>query len=59
MASDRASAGLGRPIPALPVRDMEAAVVSYRERFGFEAPDFAVLTRDDAVIHLWAARDDE
>ena len=61
--SDRASAGLGRTIPALPVRDVEAAVVSYRDRFGFEAPhvaaDFAVLTRDDAVIHLWAARDDD
>jgi catechol 2,3-dioxygenase-like lactoylglutathione lyase family enzyme len=62
-ASDRASAGLGRTIPALPVRDTKAAVASYRERFGFEAPhvaaDFAVLTRDDAVIHLWAAREDE
>jgi len=61
--SDRAAAGLGRTIPALPVRDVEAAVASYRERFGFEAPhvaaDFAVLTRDDAVIHLWAARDDK
>ena len=61
--SDRASAGLGRTIPALPVRDVEAAVVSYRERFGFEArhvaADFAVLTRDDAMLHLWAARDDE
>jgi uncharacterized glyoxalase superfamily protein PhnB len=60
--SDRASAALGRTIPALPVRDMEAAVTYYRERFGFEAPhvaaDFAVLTRDDAVLHLWAARDD-
>jgi hypothetical protein len=61
--SDRAAAGLGRTIPALPVRDVEGAVASYRERFGFEAPhvaaDFAVLTRDDAVIHLWAARDDK
>jgi hypothetical protein len=42
---------------------MEAAVTYYRERFGFNAPheteDFAVLTRDDAVIHLWAARDDD
>ena len=61
--SDRASAALGRTIPALPVRDMEAAVTYYRERFGFNAPheteDFAVLTRDDAVIHLWAARDDD
>jgi uncharacterized glyoxalase superfamily protein PhnB len=61
--SNRASAALGRTIPALPVRDISAAVTHYRERFGFNAPhavaDFAVLTRDDAVLHLWAARDDE
>ena len=54
---------MGRTIPALPVHDMEAAVTYYRERFGFEAPhvaaDFAVLTRDDAVLHLWGARDAE
>ena len=34
----------------------------YRERFGFEArhvaSDFAVLVRDDAVLHLWGATDD-
>jgi uncharacterized glyoxalase superfamily protein PhnB len=58
-----ASAGLHRTIPALPVRDVPAAVAHYRERFGFEAPhetsDFAVLVRDDAVIHLWGAIDEE
>jgi hypothetical protein len=56
-------AGLHRTIPALPVRDVEAAVGYYRERFGFAAPHvtpgFAVLTRDDAVLHLWAASDVE
>ena len=41
---------------------MRAAVAYYRERFGFEAPheagDFAVLQRDDAVLHLWGATDE-
>jgi len=45
-----------KTIPALPVRDVGAAVAHYRDRFGFEAPheaaDFAVLVRDDAVLHL-------
>jgi catechol 2,3-dioxygenase-like lactoylglutathione lyase family enzyme len=57
------SAGLGQTIPALPVRDVPAAVSHYRERFGFEAPHetdgFAVIARDQAVLHLWAASDDE
>jgi uncharacterized glyoxalase superfamily protein PhnB len=55
--------GLHRTIPALPVRDVGAAVAHYRERFGFEvrhaADDFAVLARDDAVIHLWGATDED
>ena len=55
-------AGLGRTIPALPVRDVRAAVAHYRERFGFdavhEADGFAVLVRDDAQLHLWAASDE-
>ena len=50
-------------IPALPVRDIGTAVAHYRDRFGFEArhetTDFAVLARDEAVLHLWAASDDE
>jgi len=58
----RATAGLTRTIPALPVRDMAAAIAHYVERFGFdvphESPDFAVLARDDAVIHLWTANDE-
>ena len=31
-----AEAGLHRTIPALPVREMGAAVAFYRERLGFE-----------------------
>jgi catechol 2,3-dioxygenase-like lactoylglutathione lyase family enzyme len=57
------AAGLGRTIPALPVRDVHAAVAYLRERFGFESPhethDFAVVGRDDAVLHLWGALDDD
>jgi uncharacterized glyoxalase superfamily protein PhnB len=59
----RAAGGLHRTIPALPVRNVGAAVAYYRDRFGFEAPhetdDFAVLVRDDAVLHLWGATDDD
>jgi catechol 2,3-dioxygenase-like lactoylglutathione lyase family enzyme len=62
-ANGRAPAGLHKTIPALPVRDVPVAVAHYRERFGFESPhetdDFAVLGRDDAVIHLWGATDEE
>lgn len=63
MLDDRAAAGLHRTIPALPVRNVAAAAAFYRERFGFdaryEAGDFAVLARDDAVLHLWGATDDD
>jgi catechol 2,3-dioxygenase-like lactoylglutathione lyase family enzyme len=52
-----------RTIPALPVRDLAAALAYYVERFGFDSPyqerGFAVLRRDDAVLHLWAASDEE
>ena len=55
--------GLHRTIPALPVRDMTAAVAYYRDRFGFTVPHesdgFSVVARDDAVLHLWAASDEE
>jgi catechol 2,3-dioxygenase-like lactoylglutathione lyase family enzyme len=58
----RAAARLHRTIPALPVRDVRAAVAFYGDRFGFDAPhvtdDFAVLVRDDAVLHLWGAADE-
>ena len=57
-----AEAGLHRTIPALPVREMGAAVAFYRERLGFEVlhheGGFAVLGRDDAVLHLWEAGDE-
>ena len=57
------SAGLGQTIPALPVRDVAAAVRHYRERFGFdvlhETDGFAVIERDDAVLHLWGASDED
>jgi catechol 2,3-dioxygenase-like lactoylglutathione lyase family enzyme len=53
---------LGRTIPALPVRDVRAAAAWMAERFGFAAPhltdDFAVVERDDAVLHLWGASDE-
>lgn len=56
-------AGLHRTIPALPVRDVRAAAEHYRERFGFVAlhltDGFAVLGRDEAVIHLWSASDED
>jgi len=58
----RAVAGLHRTIPALPVRDVGAAVAFYEEHFGFharhQASGFAVLVRDDAVVHLWGASDE-
>jgi catechol 2,3-dioxygenase-like lactoylglutathione lyase family enzyme len=57
-----AEAGMHRTIPALPVREMGAAVVFYVERFGFEVlhhdGGFAVLRRDDAVLHLWESGDE-
>jgi hypothetical protein len=54
-------AGLGRTIPALPVRSITTAVEHFRDRLGF-APlhvddGFAVVQRDDARIHLWEAAD--
>jgi catechol 2,3-dioxygenase-like lactoylglutathione lyase family enzyme len=59
----RAAAGMGRTIPALPVRDVTTAVEHYCERLGFESPHaepgFAILIRDDAVLHLWGASDEE
>jgi catechol 2,3-dioxygenase-like lactoylglutathione lyase family enzyme len=53
---------LSQTIPALPVRDVAAAVGFYRDRLGFEVlhhdGGFAVLGRDDAVLHLWEAGDE-
>jgi catechol 2,3-dioxygenase-like lactoylglutathione lyase family enzyme len=53
---------LGQTIPALPVRDAAASVDFYRDRLGFEVlhhdGGFAVLRRDEAVVHLWEASDE-
>ena len=55
------TATLTQAIPALPVRNASAAVDFYRERLGFDVlhhdGGFAVLARDDAVLHLWEAGD--
>lgn len=49
-------------IPAMPVRDAAAAVEFYRDRLGFEVlhhdGGFAVMCRDEAVVHLWEAGDE-
>ena len=56
------TARLSQTIPALPVRDVVAAVDFYRDRFGFQTlhhdGGFAVVARDDAVLHLWEASDE-
>ena len=53
---------MNQTIPALPVRDAAAAVDFYRDRLGFEVlhydGGFAVLGRDEAVLHLWEASDE-
>jgi len=53
---------LSQTIPALPVRDAAAAVDFYRDRLGFDVlhhdGGFAVLARDEAVLHLWEAGDE-
>ncbi len=49
-------------IPAMPVQDAAEAVAFYRDRLGFEVlhhdGGFAVLARDEAVVHLWEAGDE-
>jgi catechol 2,3-dioxygenase-like lactoylglutathione lyase family enzyme len=53
---------LSQTIPAMPVQDAAASVEFYRDRLGFELlhhdGGFAVLKRDEAVIHLWQASDE-
>ena len=53
---------LSQTIPALPVRDAAAAVAFYRDKLGFDVlhhdGGFAVLCRDEAVVHLWEASDE-
>ena len=49
-------------IPALPVRDAPKAVEFYRDKLGFEVlhhdGGFAVMGRDEAIVHLWEAGDE-
>jgi catechol 2,3-dioxygenase-like lactoylglutathione lyase family enzyme len=49
-------------IPSLPVRDMSAAIGQYTGQFGLRVGHhengFAVLVRDEAVVHLWEASDE-
>jgi catechol 2,3-dioxygenase-like lactoylglutathione lyase family enzyme len=53
---------LSQTIPALPVQDAGAAVGFYRDRLGFAVlhhdGGFAVLGRDEAVVHVWEASDE-
>jgi catechol 2,3-dioxygenase-like lactoylglutathione lyase family enzyme len=53
---------LRQTIPALPVRDAAESVGFYRDRLRFQVlhhdGGFAVLGRDDAVLHLWQAGDE-
>jgi catechol 2,3-dioxygenase-like lactoylglutathione lyase family enzyme len=53
---------MSQTIPAMPVRDAAAAVDFYRERLGFKVlhhdGGFAVMGRDEAVVHLWEASDE-
>ncbi len=53
---------LSQTIPALPARNVAAAVGFYRDRLGFEVlhhdGGFAVLGRDEAALHLWEAGDE-
>jgi len=48
-------------IPALPVLDIDNAIVFYETRLGFKMrhhdSGFAILTRDAIEIHLWEAND--
>ena len=54
---------LGEDDPRAARPHIGAALTHYVERLGFEVrhstEDFAVLARDDAVLHLWAASDGE
>ena len=53
---------MSQTIPAMPIRDVSAGVDFYRVRLGFDIvhhdEDFAVLRRDEAVVHLWEASDE-
>lgn len=50
-----------KTIPALPVIRIDKAIQFYQDIFGFRSgyhdKGFAILTRDDVEIHLWASCD--
>lgn len=54
---------LNQTIPAMPVQNAAAAVAFYRDRLGFDVlhhdGGFAVIRRDEAVLHLWEASDED
>ena len=58
----KASSRLSQTIPAMPVRAVPAAVDFYRDRLGFAVihhdGGFAVMARDEAVVHLWESSDE-
>ena len=49
--------------PALPARNVVASAQFYREKLGFTAqfygPDFAVLTRDVVLLHLFKCEEEK
>ena len=51
-----------RSIPALPVKDIGRRVEFYRDKLGFtlvhQEAGFAIVRRDAAEIHIWAANDE-
>ena len=53
---------MARTIPALPVKDIGRSVEFYRDKLGFtlvhQEAEFAIVRRDAAEIHLWAAVDE-
>lgn len=55
-------ARLGRTVPALPALDVAASLGFYNDRLGFDTlhhdGGFAVLSRDDAIVHLWESSDE-
>lgn len=50
-----------KTIPALPVIRIDKAIQFYQDKLGFRSgyydKGFAILTRDDVEIHLWASCD--
>ena len=52
-----------KSIPALPVRHIPQSIDFYTSRLGFSVPHFddgfAIVTRDEVEIHLWAASDEK